>query len=117
MRANEFLNEATKKGQIRKNLKQSGPFAKRYDELDTFYDMYRLGIALANDKAPSRGVTSNSPAVWVRNDEEAEMLSNAERSMGIKGTVVVPNGKSSEMKDVVNTTSPIANPKRNKYGI
>ena len=37
--------------------------------------------------------------------------------MGIKGTVVVPNGKSSEMKDVVNITSPVAAPKRNKYGV
>ena len=42
MRAKEFLNEANKKGQVRKGLKQSGPFAKRYDQLDTFYDMYRL---------------------------------------------------------------------------
>jgi hypothetical protein len=117
MRANEFLNEANKKGQVRKSLKQSGPFAKRYDQLDTFYDMYRLGIALANDEAPSIGVTSNSPTVWVRNDEEANMLTNAERAMGIKGTVVVPNGKSSEMKDVVNITSPVAAPKRNKYGV
>ena len=116
MRAKEFLKEANKKGQVRNNLKQSGPYAKRYDDLDTFYDMYRLGVALANDKAPSYGVTSNSPTVWVRNDEEAEMLSNAERTMGIKGTVVVPKGPSEEFTDT-NDTSPVAKIKRNKYGI
>lgn len=116
MRAREFLKEANKKGQVRKGLKHSGIYAKRYDDLDTFYDMYRLGIALANDEAPSRGVVSNSPTVWVRNDEEAEMLANAERTMGIKGTVVVPQGDSEEYTDT-NDKSPIANIKRNRYGI
>jgi hypothetical protein len=116
MRANEFLNETNKKGQVRDGLKRSGPYAKRYDELDTFYDMYRLGIALANDKAPSRGVASNSPTVWVRNDEEAEMLTNAERAIGVKGTVVVPQGASEELPSI-ETVSPVANVKRNRYGI
>ena len=116
MRAKEFLKEANKKGQVRAGLKQSGPYAKRYDELDTFYDMYRLGIALANDKADSRGPASNSPTVWVRNDEEAEMLANAEHTMGIKGTVVVPKGDSEEYTDT-NAKSPIANIKRNRYGV
>jgi hypothetical protein len=116
MRAKEFLKETNKTGQVRNGLKQSGPYAKRYDELDTFYDMYRLGIALANDKAPSRGVVSNSPTVWVRNDEEAEMLTNAERTMGIKGTVVVPKGDSDEYPDT-NDTSPVASIKRNRYGV
>jgi hypothetical protein len=78
--------------------------------------MYRLGIALANDKAPSTGVVSNSPTVWVRNDEEAEMLANAERTMGIKGTVVVPKGASEELPGT-ETVSPIASIKRNRYGI
>lgn len=116
MRAKEFLKEANKKGQVRNNLKQSGPYAKRYDELDTFYDMYRLGVALANDQAPSRGVASNSPTVWVRNDEEAEMLKNAERAVGIKGTVVVPKGDSEEFTDT-NDKSPVAKIKRNRYGV
>ena len=116
MRAKEFLKEANKKGQVRNGLKHSGPYAKRYDDLDTFYDMYRLGVALANDKAPSRGVVSNSPTVWVRNDEEAEMLANAERTMGIKGTVVVPQGDSEELPNI-ETVSPIAKIKRNKYGV
>jgi hypothetical protein len=78
--------------------------------------MYRLGIALANDKAPSKGAASNSPTVWVRGPEEAEMLSRAERAMGVQGTVVVPKGPSEEMPNV-DTVSPVAKPKRNKYGV
>jgi hypothetical protein len=116
MRAREFLKEANKKGRVRKGLEHSGIYAKRYDDLDTFYDMYRLGIALANDQAPSTGVVSNSPTVWVRNDEEAEMLANAERTMGVKGTVVVPKGDSEEYTDTYDK-SPVATIKRNRYGI
>lgn len=116
MKASEFITETNKKGQVRKGLKHSGPYAKRYDDLDTFYNMYRLGLALANDKAPSNGVTSNSPTVWVRGPEEAEMLSKAERAMGVKGTVVVPKGPSEELPNV-ETVSPVAKPKRNKYGV
>ena len=116
MRLREFISEANKTGQVRKGLKHSGPYAKRYDELDTFYDMYRLGVALANSDAPSRGATSNSPTVWVRNDEEAEKLSKAERAIGVTGTVVVPKGASEELPSV-ETTSPVATAKRNKYGV
>ena len=116
MKASEFITETNKKGQVRKGLKHSGPYAKRYDTLDTFYNMYRLGIALANDSAPSKGAASNSPTVWVRGPEEAEMLSKAERAMGVTGTVVVPQGKSEELPGV-ETVSPVAKPKRNKYGV
>ena len=116
MRLREFISEANKTGQYRKGLKHSGPYAKRYDELDTFYDMYRLGIALANSEAPSTGAVSHSPTVWVRNDEEAEKLSKAERAVGVKGTVVVPKGPSEELPGV-ETISPVASIKRNKYGV
>lgn len=116
MRLREFISETHKVGQVRNGLKHSGPYAKRYDDLDTFYDMYRLGVALANSEAPSQGAVSHSPTVWVRNDEEAEKLSKAERSIGIKGTVVVPKGPSEELPSV-HATSPVATPKRNKYGV
>ena len=116
MKASEFITETNKKGQVRKGLKHSGPYAKRYDELDTFYDMYRLGIALANHEAPSKGAVSNSPTIWVRGTEEEEMVAKAERAMGVKGTVVVPSGPSEEMPNVT-AVSPVATVKRNKYGV
>lgn len=116
MKASEFITETNKKGQVRKGLKQAGPYAKRYDELDTFYNMYRLGVALADGTSDKQGPASNSPTVWVRGPEEAEMLSKAERAMGVKGTVVVPPGKSEEMP-TVDSISPVATVKRNKYGV
>jgi hypothetical protein len=116
MKASEFITETNKKGKVRQGLAHSGPYAKRYDDLDTFYDMYRLGVALANGKADSRGPASNSPTVWVRGPEEEEILSTAERAMGTKGTVVVPHGKSEELPSI-ETVSPVAKVKRNKYGV
>lgn len=116
MKASEFITETKKKGQVRKGLKHAGPYAKRYDELDTFYNMYRLGIALADGTVNSAGPASNSPTVWVRGPEEAEMLAKAERAMGVKGAVVVPKGPSEELPSV-DAISPVATPKRNKYGV
>jgi hypothetical protein len=108
MRASEFITETSKQGQVRIGLKRSGPHAKRYDSLDTFYHMYRLGLAIANGDAGRDGATSNSPTVWLRGPEEEEMVTRAERAMGIKGTVIVPSGPSEEMKNI-NKTSPVAN--------
>ncbi len=116
MKASEFITETNKKGQVRKALKQAGPYAKRYDDLDTFYDMYRLGVALADGSADSRGPASNSPTVWVNGPEEEAMLNKAERAIGTKGTVVVPKGPSEELP-IVNSVSPVAKPKKNKYGV
>jgi hypothetical protein len=106
MRAKEFITEADGYGSVRAGLKRSGPMAKRYNSLDTFYHMYRLGVAIANPNIDSDGPISNSPTVWVRGPEEEKMLSKAEHAMGVKGSVVVPSGPSEEIKNI-NTTSPI----------
>lgn len=103
---------------LSKSVKQAGPYAKRYDDMaDTFYPMYRLGIAIAGDKdTPATGPVRAVPSVWMRNAEEAKIVAKAERTLGIKGTVVVPNGDSEELSDT-NKTSAVAKVKRNKYGI
>ena len=117
MRAKDFIIETNKKTHIRKGLEHSGMHAKRYDGMDTFYDMYRLGIAMAGDKnSPSQGPISHSPTVWMRNDEEAEIVAKAERTLGAVGTVVVPKGPSEELP-TTETASPVANIKKNKYGV
>jgi hypothetical protein len=103
---------------LSKSVQQAGPYAKRYDGMaDTFYPMYRFGIAMAGNKdTPSKGPVRAVPTLWMRNAEEAEIVAKAERIAGIKGTVVVPNGDSDELLDT-NTTSAVAKVKRNKYGI
>jgi hypothetical protein len=51
------------------------------------------------------------------NDVEDAMIKQAERTLGIKGTIIIPKGASQEMTDLVNTTSTVASVKRNRYGI
>jgi hypothetical protein len=105
--------------QLSKMMKQAGVFAKRYDTLDQYYDMYRLGIAIAGgDHYPVNGFgpANDSPAVWMYTQEEAEKVAKAEKRQGIKGTTVVGKGQSSEL-DSTNKKSITASRKPNKYGV
>ena len=105
--------------QLSKMMKQAGVFAKRYDSLDQYYDMYRLGIAIAGgDHFPVNGFgpANDSPTVWMYTQEEAEKVAKAEKHQGIKGTTVVSNGQSSEL-DSTNKKSITAARKPNKYGV
>jgi len=116
MRAKEFINEAQ---QLSKVVQQAGIYAKRYDDLDTYYGMYRLGVAIAaGDRNPldGKGPTRDHPTVWMYTPEEAEMVAKAEKRQGIKGTTLIGDGQSTEL-DTINIKSPIATPKINKYGI
>lgn len=116
MRANEFISEA-KKSQMRMSMKKSGLHAKHYANNDTYYDMYRFGVALAGGAtAPSGGPAGHSPSVWMRNPEEAEIVRVAEKVTGMRGAEIIPPGETEEMPSV-DSVSPVAKPKRNKYGV
>lgn len=102
---------------LSKATRNAMPHAKSYKNLDSFYDLYRLGIAIANpNEGSEEGPINDSPAVWTTNNVENEMLSKAEKKLGVKGTTIVPKNGSKEL-DLTNTLSPIAKPKKNKYGI
>lgn len=49
-------------------------------------------------------------------DAETAIRQTAEKRMGVKSVEVSSKG-SEEMRDVVNTQSPVAAPKRNRYGV
>jgi hypothetical protein len=116
MRANEFINE-NKKASMRPSMKKSGLHAKHYGNNDTYYDMYRFGVAIAGgETAPNGGPAGHSPTVWMRNPEEAEIIRVAEKVTGMKGTKIIPQGNSEEMP-TVGKISPVAKSKRNKYGV
>lgn len=110
----ESINEDKR---LNKATRNAMPYAKTYKNLDSFYDLYRLGIAIANtDERSSKGPSNDSPSVWTTNDQECEMLSKAEKKLGIKGTTIVPKNGSREL-DSINTTSPVATKKKNRYGV
>jgi len=83
-----------------------------------YYNMYRLGVHLAgspenpNDK---KGPFANEMVFTTYTDEEAEILKHSAKEMGVK--IKPLSSKDSVETDGVNTTSPVAKVKRNKYGI
>lgn len=118
MRAKEFITE-DKPTDLSKMSKAVGIHARRYDQADQYYDMYRLGVAMASapDRGtPKEGPARDSPTVWMYTDAEVDIVNRAEKEMGIKGTNIISDGKSEEL-DSVNTHSPVATRKTNKYGI
>jgi len=115
MRATEFIAEATKS--LDKAELRAGPYAKRYDDMDTYYDMYRLGIAIAGGgNADAEGPAKASPTVWITNSVEEDKIKTAEKTLGKKGTVIVPKGPSEELRST-STVSPVASVKKNRYGV
>lgn len=115
MRATEFIAETIKA--LSKNERQSGPYAKRFDNMDTYYDMYRLGIAIAGGgNADAQGPARASPTVWITNSVEEDKVKTAEKTLGQKGTVIVPKGHSEELRST-SAVSPVASVKKNRYGV
>lgn len=91
--------------------------AVRFDDLDTYYRMYRFGMAMADPHSSSHplGPAQDTFSVWMYTDQEAEIVARGEKTFGTKGTTIV-KGPSRETENI-NITSPVARPKRNKYGV
>lgn len=118
MKINEILTEKTER-KLGKNIRQSGSHAKQFSDIDQYYGMYRLGIAMAG--APdvpidSEGPAKDIPAVWMYSQAEEEIVNRAAKNQGIQGKTIVGKGSSQELPQV-NTRSVVSQPKRNKYGI
>ena len=130
MRAKEFITEY--------KAKASGSNRRVSDEVDAAlpgvfvqhqlrntdpYMQYRLGVAVAVARADKAGhVEFEQESPWAENltqvmyapeDEETIML--ASKLMGVKPTRITDNA--SRETNAVETTSPVANVKRNKYGV
>jgi hypothetical protein len=87
------------------------------------YMQYRYGLALAAARAEATGdVSFEQESGWAENltiigytPEDAELIKMADKLMGVKATQVADH-KSREAKGTM-SQSPVANVKRNKYGI
>ena len=121
MRAKEFIDESRKF--LRKSIKQSMPnlsVAPALDNNNSPYAAYRFGVALA-PSPDTKGVYDKGPigsdfTMIDYSDGDAQIRKAAAKKMGIKFTRGTGKG-SEEMKDVVNTVSPVAVPKKNRYGV
>jgi hypothetical protein len=127
MRAKEFLNEIKLHGtfgKVEKNVSDSlpGAFVQRDLRNTDPYMQYRYGLALAGARAKEEhDIEFEQESAWAENlaivpfsVEDEETIRLADKMMGVKATRIA-SSKSTETD--VNAVSPVANPKRNKYGI
>lgn len=118
MKIYEIITEDKEK-KLSKTIRASAPHAKQFQGIDQYYGMYRFGIAMAGEpekSAPKEGPAKDVPTVWMYTDAEEDIVNRAAKNQGIKGTTIVAKGPSSEIKSI-NKLSPVASPKRNKYGV
>ena len=131
MRAKEFINEnwkakgygTPKKVRDRAAEPLPGVYVQRQLRNTDTYMQYRMGLALAAARADQAGdIKFGQESSWAENfinvmwtpeDEETIML--AAKLMGVEPTAITDN-KSREPKTTM-SVSPVAKPKKNRYGV
>ena len=114
MRAKEFIVERSF------SKRKSGPMSTTYAfptmPSSNAYAAYRFGMAMADHTINyANGPTGNSAVIVAYTPEEEEIIRGGTRQTGHKGKIVADRG-SHETKST-ETHSPVANPKRNRYGV
>lgn len=117
MRIKEFIIEADK---LRRSAEAAIPDAHFYPALDNSspYASYRYGIALAGSPdhlMDKNGPTQSKMVTAAYTEGDAEIINKANKSMGVKGKALT--SKKSQESSTVDTGSPVAQIKRNKYGV
>jgi len=114
MRAKEFITERTFP------KRKSGPLRSMFMFPDMpssdGYQIYRFGLAMADHTLTHAvGPTSRNAVIVAYTDEEEDIIKGAERQTGKRG-VRVADRTSHEPTDT-NDKSPVAQPRRNRYGV
>lgn len=122
MKVHEIIAEGKDRKPLRKSIKQSMSNLTTYDELDNNnkpYLAYRFGVALApspdGPEMHKLGSIASNFTMADYTDAETEIRRGAERRMGIKPSR--STGKGSKELDSTNKVSPVAKPKRNRFGV
>ena len=136
MRAQEFTRKPLAEGDIPADLNRlpnksitaaikgglSLPGISQNKSNGSPYQGYRFGLAMAsadgkgNNPTPAAGAMSGDPLLSVYTQEEYDMVKQAAKDV-MAGPIKKLSSMSSEEVPDVNKTSPVAKPKRNKYGI
>lgn len=105
---------------VRKDAKRATPSEKIHPTLNNSnpYHSYRFGVTLAG--SPDHEFDKDGPIgqqliTIGYSDADNQIIKQAEKAIGAKSTQITTKG-SQEMTDT-NTVSPVAKPKKNKYGI
>lgn len=125
MRANEFISE-TKDAKMTKRQNQSTTGVHTYgdgEHISGDYTSYRLGMAVAG--ADGTNKLDMDPKSWAGKkktahpytQEESDMLKQAYKVVGADYHDENRGDMKSRELDTTNKVSPVAKPKRNKYGV
>jgi hypothetical protein len=121
VKINEIITEVIKRGELRKSTRQSLSNVNSYPYLDNNshpYVAYRFGMALArspDDVIDPLGPIGSEFTTVGYSDADQEIIDHARKEFGLK--VRKHSGKGSEELEKINKVSPVAKPKRNKYGV
>jgi hypothetical protein len=114
MRAKEFIIERS--FPQRKSSVMSTTFEFPTMPSADAYRAYRFGMAMADHTLTyAEGPTSNHAVIVAYTPEEEEIIKGAERQTGHKGRLVADR-QSHEPQDTL-TQSPVAQVKKNRYGV
>lgn len=121
MKINEIIVEEITRGKLRKGTRNGLSDIQSYPYLDNNshpYVAYRFGVALARSpddvKDPLGPIGSEFTTVGYSSADQ-EIIDHARKEFGLKTRK--HSTKGSVELDKVNKVSPVAKPKRNKYGV
>lgn len=116
------IKEVIVENELRKGSQYALPDAEGMPELNLYkdpYSAYRFGLALAGspDVMPDKNGPNSGDLMTISySDADKAKVDAAKAKFGIKQRRL-STGKGSEELPNVNTQSPVAKPKRNKYGV
>ena len=125
MRANEFITEV-KAGPVGKRRQNATKGLNTYgdgEHISGDYTAYRLGMAVAgaDGKTPpdidAKSWIGKSKSTHPYTKEEQDMLKQAYDAVGAEWDDVNNGDLKSHELDTIYKDSPVAKPKRNKYGV
>jgi hypothetical protein len=119
MKIRDIIGEST--APLRRSAKAAIPDMQMFPQLDnsSIYGMYRYGIALAGSPDTATmdhdGPAKSKMITVAYSDGDAEIINKTNKRMGVKGKAI--SDRHSHESSTVDTASPVAKPKRNRYGV
>jgi len=118
---NEMQHSLIREGKLRQGVRDAVPGLNAWPALNNNnnpYNAYRFGIAMAGApdfKTDKKGPNGGDFMTMSYTSGDDEILNSAAKQMGVKSSAIA--AKKSKETDDVHKVSPVANKKRNRYGI
>jgi hypothetical protein len=114
MRAKEFITEREMPKPVSRAMSTSYHFPTMPSS--DAYQAYRFGLAMADHKTHNKyGPAAQHAVIVAYTTEEDEIIQGAERETGHRGKLLTD--RESREPKTTETQSPVAKPKRNRYGV